>query len=266
MLILVTAMLIAGTVHAADSLSSADKAKLGFTYDFGYMSKWMSRGGEAYSENGAFFHTISADLWGTGFTASVCHVNPDGGSFVDQSPGVTASDKQRLNYFVSYANSFADDSPFKTQYKFTWMYKDWYNQASKKADYQVWILGFAWPNLIGHGVTPKYIMHYDSPAGSGYNNADKAGFVHRFGVDYKFNVADLPYPIVLSNEIAYRDGYGGPTVDHDWSHHTIGLGTKFQLTDNMSLHPNIYHQTTLDNSINPNTDDTYCKINLKYKF
>jgi hypothetical protein len=268
LLVLIAVMCIAGTVNAAEAnpIADAQKAKLGFTYDFSYMSKWMSRGSEVYSENGAFFNTISADLWGSGFTAGVTHVNADGGSFVDQSNKFRPSDKQRFNYFVAYSDSILDDSVFKTKYKFTYMYKDWYRQSSSVADYQVWVLGFAFPKLIGNGFTPKYIMHYDSPAGSGYNVANKAGFVHRFGLDYKLKVDGLPFPVILSSEAAYRDGWGGPSMDHDWSHATFGIGTKFNIAGNLSFHPAIYHQITMDNTINSNDDVTYCKLSLKYKF
>jgi len=46
--------------------SQAKENKLSVTLDFDYMSKWMTKGKEGYSENGAFFETLNLDFWDTG--------------------------------------------------------------------------------------------------------------------------------------------------------------------------------------------------------
>ena len=71
-------------------------------------------------------------------------------------------------------------------------------------------------------------------------------------------------PIHLSSELAYTDGLGGAV--HDWSYAVFGASTKVEITDNLSFVPGIYHQITMDESINPDKDVTYCVLSMKYKF
>ena len=262
LLVLFTVMLIASSVYAGDKSAINTDPQLGVTYDVTYASKWVSRGSEVYSENGAWFNTIAFDLWKTGFGAAVCHVSPDGASFNQ----VDKKDKQRNYYIVNYANTVFEDESYMTKYKVEFQYKDWYDQADKEGDVMAWVLSFAWPELIGNGFTPKYVAYYDSPAGSGYANAHKAGWAHLFGLDYKFDVADLPNPVVFSSNVVYKDGMGGGAVDHDWAYATFGLGTKFKLAENLTLVPSIYHQVTMDDSVNDDQDETWVSLSLKYNF
>jgi hypothetical protein len=125
-----------------------------------------------------------------------------------------------------------------------------------------------WKNLLPGNFVPEYKAHYEYPAGSGYrkHNGDSipSGWVHRFILGYDLLTQSMPNPIHLSSEVAYIDGLGG--LVHDWGYATFGASTKFEVTENMSFVPGIYHQITMDNNISNNDDITYCKLSMKYKF
>ena len=77
------------------------------------------------------------------------------------------------------------------------------------------------------------------------------------------SISELPNPLNLSASVAYRDGGSGK--DHDWSHATLGIATKFKITDSLSLAPGLYHQVSMDDSV-CKRDVTYCILSMKYKF
>lgn len=236
---------------------SKEAKKLGVSFDLTYMSKYINKGAESYGNKGAFFETVNFDLWGTGFGVSVGHQSATSSGYVD---------KQRFNYGVNYGGSLFDGEAYKTLYKINWVYKDYYGRARTKGNTQEWIFDFSWPDALPiENLTPYYITHYEYPAGSGYDNRDTSGWVHRFGLNYDLGVSGLPEPVKLSSEIAYTDGYGGPTKDHDWSYSTFGASTKFKLAKNLALVPGLYYQLSMDDSVN-DRDELYCKISMRYTF
>ena len=235
----------------------AQDPNLGVTFDVTYMSRYLSKGTEPYGKQGAFFETIDIDLWGTGFGVAVGHQSATASGYVD---------KQRFNYEVYYGSSFFDGEAYKTKYKIDWTYKNYYGRARDIGNSQEWIFDFSWPDILPiKNLSPYYIAHYEYPAGSNYRNRSITGWVHRFGLCYKLCVPELPEAIRLSSEIAYTDGLGGPSVDHDWSYATFGASTKLRITDNLSFVPGLYHQISMDDSVCKH-DVTYCKLSMKYKF
>jgi hypothetical protein len=253
--ILISLVILLSTVAVA----GAEEGKLGVALDVTYASKWLSDGAEVYSEDGAFHETLSLDLWGTGFGVAVTHSSATDGGWVD---------KQRLDYKVFYGNSLFDDQAYKTKYKFTWAYWNYYDRARTRGNVQDWRFAFSWPKLLDKGPVPKYTLVYCHPAGSGYDNRKISGFLHILGLDYDLAMPQLPNPVNLSADVTYRDGAGCTTAspkDHDWSHATLGASTKFKITDNLSFVPGIYHQISMDDSVNTR-DVTYCKLSMTYKF
>ena len=238
-------------------VQAEDSKKLGATFDLTYMSRYLSKGFEPIGKQGAMFETIDLDLWGTGFGAAVGHQAATNSGYVD---------KQRFNYEVYYGNSLFDGEAYKTTYKIDWTYKNYYGRARNIGNTQEWIFDFSWPDILPvKNLVPYYITHYEYPAGRNYKNANITGWLHRFGLYYKLSVPQLPDPLKLSAEIAYNDGLGGPSKDHDWAYATLGISTKFKITNNLSLVPGLYHQLSMDASVCKH-DVTYCKISMKYKF
>ena len=251
------ATLIITSVLNLTGLAQAEENKLGVTFDLTYMSKWMTKGKEGYGQQGAFFETIDIDLWGTGFGTAVTHQSATASGYVD---------KQRFNYKLYYGGNLFDGEPYKINYKVNWIYKHYYGRARSKGDTQEWEFVFSWPDILPiENLVPKYIAHYEYPAGSNYDNRAITGWVHRFGLSYELSIPELTEPLNLSAEIAYRDGLGGGSVDHDWSHATLGGSTKFKITKNLSFVPGLYHQISMDDSV-CKRDVTYCKLSMKYRF
>ena len=72
----------------------------------------------------------------------------------------------------------------------------------------------------------------------------------------------------LHAEAIYNDGVhpAGANVDQDWSNAVFGIDTDIDLGNNMTLTPGLYHQVTMDKSINGDKDETWATLGLKYKF
>ena len=254
-------LLIAVILLSTIGLSRAEENKLKVTFDMDYMSKWMTKGKQGYGEDGAFLSTLGLDLYNTGFGLSVKHINPDSSNFYT---GNDIKDKQRLDYSVFYKNSFFEDQIYKTKYKLSWTYKNYYDQARNKGNVQAWQLKLSWPELFSKKLEPYYITHYEYPAGSGYDMKPHwAGWVHRFGLQVNLDVAELPEPLCLTSEVAYTDGLRA--ADHDWSYATFGISTKFKVTDSLTFIPEINYQVSMDDSV-CERDLTYFKLGFKYKF
>ena len=264
LLMVVAALFIAPAVSQAQTQEKAKE--LGVTLDVAYVSKWMSRGVEVWSEDGGFFETVNVDLWGTGFKATVIHRSATGSGNLDRGGNVN---RQRMDYMLSYGGAAFDSTPYKTTYTVGYMYKNWYdkwaNAAGKSRDIEMWIFKYSLPNLLGStGLVPYGITTYDHPAKSddGFGK-HWDGWVHRFGLGYDLNVPELPSPLHLSADVAYTDGFRA--ADHDWSFATCGISTKFKVTDDITFIPRLYHQISMDDSVCDH-DVTYCMVSMKYEF
>ena len=230
--------------------------KLGVSLDLSYHSKWLSKGVEGYGQQGALFKTIDVDFYGTGLGLKVTHRNAIASGYVD---------KQRFDFRPYYKNTFFEGEPYAMNYNISVGYEYYPGLDKRKAGTTFeWVFAFSWPEILPEGFTPSYIAHYEYPAGSGYTNRDVTGWVHRFILSYDMAVPQLPNSLRLSTEVAYYDGLGNKT--HDWGYFTMGLATKFDITENLSFVPGIYHQTTLDESISSRKDITYTILSMKYKF
>jgi len=233
----------------------AQERELGVTFDLTYTSKWMSKGAEAYGQQGAVFETIDIDYFGTGFGTKVVHRSATSSGYVDN---------QRFDYRPYFYNRAFEDTAYTTNYNISVGYENYYGLARNRANttYE-WIFAFSWPNLLPKGIVPKYIAHYEYPAGSNYDFAFITGWVHRFGLGYDIDLSCLPAPLYASWEIAYTDGLGG--ASHDWSYTTFGVSTGLEVTDNLLFVPGVYHQISMDDSVSKR-DVTYTMLSMKYRF
>jgi hypothetical protein len=229
--------------------------KLDVTFELSYLSKWLSKGAEAYGQQGALFKTINVDLYDTGFGMKVTHRNATSSGYVD---------KQRFDYRPYYHNCLFEDQHYATNYNISVGYEHYPGLARNKANTTFeWIFAFWWPDILPEGFVPGYIAHYEYPAGSDYAYSYITGWVHRFRLGYDMGLPELGTPLHLSTEVAYTDGLGGAA--HDWSYFTTGLSTKFKLTDNLAFVPGLYHQISMDDSV-AKRDVTYCILSMRYKF
>ncbi len=248
-------LLIIALLLTTATLVEAQENKLGITLDLTYVSKWMSKGVEAYGQQGGLFKTIDLDFYGTGFGVKVTHRNSTSSGNVDN---------QRFDYRPYYRSRLFEDKPYVTKYNISLGYEHYPGLARNVSNTTFeWIFAFSWPEIFTNGIVPTYIAHYEYPAGSHYNFAFITGWVHRFILGYDIPVPQLPAPIHISTELAYTDGLGD--ADHDWSYFTTGLATKFKINDNISLNPGLYHQISMDDSVSKR-DVTYARLTMKYKF
>jgi len=234
----------------------AEKGELGVSLDVTYVSKWLSKGVEAYGQQGGWFKTLDVDFYGTGFGLKVTHRNAASSGYVDQ---------QRFDYRPYFKGALFDGTKYFTKYDLSVGYESYTGLSPHKANttYE-WIYAFSWPNLMPYGLVPSYIAHYEYPAFSGDSNRRNVGWVHRFLLGYKLSVAELKNPLNLTTEVAYYDGLGNKV--HDWGYFTAGISSKFDITENLAFVPGLYHQVTFDDSISGRDDITDCKLSMKYKF
>jgi len=138
--------------------AKAQERQLGVTFDLTYLSKWMSKGSEAYGQQGALFKTIDLDFYGTGFGAKVTHRNATASGYVD---------KQRFDYRPYYKSELFEGTPYAMNYNISAGYEHYPRRDRKAANTTwEWIFAFSWPNILPKGFTPSYIAHYEYPAGS----------------------------------------------------------------------------------------------------
>lgn len=230
--------------------------ELGVTFDLQYHSRWLSKGAQGYGQQGALFETLDLDFYGTGFGLKTTHRSATSSGYVDN---------ERFDFRPYYKNRLFAGESYATNYNISVGYEYYPGLSRRKANttYE-WIFAFAWPNILPKGIVPSYTAHYEYPAVSGGRFNHITGWVHRFGLGYDMDVAELPKPLHLSTEIAYTDGLGGAA--HDWSYYNIGLSTKFDINENLTFTPGIYHQITMDKSISTRKNITYCILGMKYKF
>jgi len=233
-----------------------EEKKLGVTFDLTYTSKWLSKGIEAYGSKGGLFKTLDVDLYGSGFGIRVVHRNATSSGYVDQ---------QRFDFRPYYKGSLFDGTRYLTKYDISVGYEYYTGLSRYKANttYE-WIYAFSWPELLPYNLVPSYIAHYEYPAFSGRANRNNVGWVHRFLLGYDMNVPELQNPLKLTTEVAYYDGLANRPSD--WAYFTVGLAGKFDITENLSFVPGIYHQTTMDRAISQHKDITYTKLSMKYRF
>jgi hypothetical protein len=140
------------------------------------------------------------------------------------------------------------------------------DEPRNKRNKHEWKFEFAWPEILPGGLVPKYTTWYMYPAGSGWENRDLTGWLHRFGLGYDLIIPELSdQPFNLSASAWYRDGMGGDAKDHDWSHATFSVSTRLKLTDNLSFIPALYYQSSWEDTVNEH-DELYCKLCMRYKF
>jgi len=248
--IVVSLLLTAGFSQAEET------KKLGVTLDISYHSKWLSKGVEAYGQQGALFKTLDLDFYGTGLGVKVTHRNATSSGYVDN---------QRFDYRPYYKNTLFKNKSYATNYNISVGYEHYPGLSRNKANTTwEWIYAFSWPNILPLGFVPSYIAHYEYPAGSGNRNRGITGWVHRFRLSYDLETPRLPVPVQLSSEIAYNDGLGGRV--HDWAYANIGISSMLKIRENLTFIPGVYQQITLDDSISKRKGITYCILSMKYKF
>ena len=242
---------------AVTTMAAEQEKELNVTLDVSYYSKYITKGTRKFGSQSGLAQTMTIDLYGSGF-GLIAHNRRANSSGYEN--------RERFKYGAYYGNSFFPDQSHETRYKVTWLYNHYPDEPRNKANFGELKLDFSLPKICSAGVVPQYTTWYIYPAGSGYDIRSKAGWIHRFGFSYDTIIPELGEQVFKFVAYAwYRDGVGGGTRDHDWSHATFGVLTKLNVAENLVFVPGLYYQSSWDDSVNKH-DELYCILSMKYRF
>jgi len=234
--------------------------------DVTYQSKYLWRGIDVYGDKSAIQPSVILDLYGTGLGISV------EGHRANTS-GYEAG--ERWDYTLFYKNALFGDESYATQYMLGWRYFNFPDMSSQAFDLQEIHAVLSWPEILPvEGLVPTYVLVKLWPAEGGSTvGGNASGFAHIFMLDYGLPIEgllpDVPEQVLrLHSEFVFNDGVDprGIGVDHDWTNAVFGIATDFELAENLTLTPAVYHQVTMDRSINPDKDETWVTLGMKYEF
>ena len=251
---------------------SADDGGLHGVIDFTYQSKYVWRGFDVFGDKSAMQPSIDLDLYGTGFGISAMGHRANSSGF---------ENFERWDYTLYYYNRLFDGAPYATNYRVNWVYYNLPDNDKQDFDLQEIWTGFFWPELLPiKGLVPGYVLAHCWPSSSGSMvgarsvfGGTASGWAHIFMLDYGFSVGcllpDKPEQVLrLHADVTYNDGVGpgGQNIDQDWSHAVFGVTTDFEMGGGFVLTPGVYHQVTMDKSVNPDKDETWVTLSVTYKF
>jgi len=271
--------ILAGTVMVLCAVSlgyaEAQDGGLHGAIDVTYLSKYIWRGFVVYGDQSAIQPSINLDLFGSGFGVSATGHRANSSGY---------ENGEYWDYMLYYGNHLGDTGPLACNYRFGWVYYNYPDMSShttSSIDLQELQGVFSFPNLLGvERLVPTYVLVKMWPSNSGTfvgarspSTGTASGFAHIFMLDYGVPVeglsADNPEQMInLHSEIVFNDGVApnGANVDHDWSNVVFGVNTTFDMGGNVSLTPGVYHQITLDRSVNNDDDLTWAMLSATYKF
>jgi hypothetical protein len=279
--ILLTIVIFLSTV----TFAQAQEGDLTGTIDVTYLSTYtwygIDRTVGAHGK-GATAVTLDLDLYDTGLGLSVKSIRPNSSAANSAKYG-SLVDAEELWVGLTYSDSYFEYETYATNYTIGWTYYDFPDRPSSLVDTQELFATLSWPELIPSGIVPSYTLvrmwkseggpHISKTYGA-LDTHDISGWVHIAGLGYDLPVEDLlpdlPEQILhLSAALVWNEGAGAAGVDHDLSHFVLGVSTDFDLGNDLTLTPGLYHQRVLDKSIrdyNWDKDVTYATVGLKYAF
>ena len=259
--ILLAVVIVLSTVGFAQ----AQEGELSGTIDVTYLSAYTWYGFDMYPGShgpGAIQPSINLDLYdtGLGLNALWSRANESG-----------HENTEEVRIGLTYSGSCLEYETYATNYVIGWTYYDYVDNPSDIADTQEMYASLSWPEICPAGVVPSYTIVRLWASEGGAAAHDLSGWVHILGLGYDLPVEDLlpdlPEQILhLSAAFVWNEGAGAGGVDHDYSHTILGVSTDFDLGNNLTLTPGIYHQNTPEKSVNTDEDLTYATVSLKYAF
>jgi hypothetical protein len=234
-----------------------------------YQSKYIWRGFDVYADRSAIQPAINLDLFGTGFGMNIAghRANSSG-----------CEDSERWDYNVYYQNMLFGDQSYATAYRVGWVYYNYPEIRSDLADLQEIHAIFSFPKILPiKGLVPTYVLVKLWPSSSGSLVGSSApgtasGWAHIFMLDYGLEITcpitNQPRVLNLHSEVVYNDGVhpGGGPIDHDWTNAVFGISTDFDLGNNLTFTPGLYHQITMDDFVNDDKSESWATLGIRYTF
>ncbi len=269
-------VLLATIVLLASTALVQAQGELHGALELTYQSKYVWRGFDVYGDKSAIQPSVMLDLYGTGFGVSLEGHRANSSGF---------ETLERWDFTLFYNNALFVEESYVTQYLLGWRY--FYQPDAPldmapglSIDLQEVHAIMSWPKILPvEGLIPTYVLAKAWPAesgsfvGSGGPSGTASGFAHIFMLDYGLPIEDLlpnmPEQVLkLHSEVIFNDGVDprGIGVDHDWSNVVFGVATDFKLAENVTFTPGLYHQITMDKSVNDDQDETWFTLGLKYSF
>ena len=271
--ILLTIVILLGTA----GFVQAQEGELHGAIDVTYLSKYIWRGFDVYPDKSAIQPSVDLDLYGTGFGINVMAHRANSGEF---------ENGERWDYMLYYGSRLFEGENYETLYRLGYVYynyPDMSGHTTRSIDLQELQAVLSWPKICPAGIVPTYVLVKLWPSNSGTivgspappagTDGTASGWAHIFCLDYPLTVEgllpEIPEQVLnLHAEFVYNDGVGpnGANVDQDWSNAVFGVTTNFDLGNDLTLTPGVYHQVTLDKSVNPDKDETWVSLSMKYAF
>ena len=271
--ILLAAVVMFGVV----GLVQAQEGELHGTIDMTYQSKYVWRGFDVYGDKSAIQPSIDLDLFGTGFGFSTMAHRANSSEY---------EDFERWDYTLYYQNNLCEGEAYQTNYRLSWVHYNFPDGAVRDYDLDEIHAFLSWPKICPAGVVPSYVLVKLWPTSSGSKVGSKAvnpmgmrtrgtasGWAHIFMLDYGWTIPglspDVPEQVLnLHSEFIYNDGVGpgGQNVDQDWSNMVLGISTDFDLGNSLTFTPGVFHQITMDDSVNDDKDETWVSLCMRYTF
>jgi len=282
-------LLAAVILFCAVGFAQAQDSELHGSVDFTYQSKYVWRGFDVYGDKSAMQPSIDLDLFGTGLGANIMGHRANSSEY---------ENAERWDYTLYYQNGLFQDETYAMMYRLGWVYYNYPDMNPEDADLQEMHAVLSFPKVIPAGIVPTYVLVKLWPNSSGslvakkydlagefeYNpmagkfvppasSGTASGWAHIFMLDYPLTVGgilpDTPEQVFnLHTELVFNDGVGpaGQNADQDWSNVVFGVSTGINLTDELVMTPGVYHQITMDDSVNDDKDETWVNLSMTYKF
>jgi hypothetical protein len=274
-------LLVAVVFLSMTGLAQAAAGELHGAINATYTSKYVWRGFDIYNDKSAIHPGIDLDLYGTGFGFSAVGHRANSSGF---------ELTERWDYTLYYANRLWESEWYAMNYRLGYVYynyPDLRSHTRDSIDLQELHGIFSFPSLLGvKGLVPSYVLVKLWPSNSGSlvagrvdlttgqpSSGTASGFAHIFMLDYGWAIPAIApntaeQVLNLHGEVVYNDGVGpaGQNVDQDWSNAVFGVSTDFAICKDFIFTPGVYHQITMDKSVNDDKDETWAMASLTYKF
>jgi hypothetical protein len=264
-------LLAAVFLFCAMGFAQAQDSELHGSVDLTYQSNYVWRGFNIYGDKSAIQPSLDLDLFGTGLGVNAMGHRANSSGY---------ENTERWDYTLYYQNGLFQDEDYALMYRLGWVYYNYPDLSPSDADLQELHTILSLPKAIPGGIVPSYVLVKLWPnssrswVGAPKSNGTASGWAHIFMLDYPLTVGgilpDTPEQVFnLHTEVVFNDGVGpgGQNVDHDWSNAVFGISTGIDLSDELVLTPGVYHQITMDSSLNGNKDnETWATLSMTYKF